>query len=88
MVVIDFWEPKDGKAVEVSFPGMKKHVLVYIDRQRVVNDTPQEEYIHRMNMGIKDAVDEADIPLIYAQKVIRLSIPEKRQIEVEELARK
>ena len=69
---------------------MKKHVLVYIDRERVADDNPQKEYIHRMNMGIKDAVHKAGVPLAYVQKVMRPFIPERGQParEVEELARK
>ena len=65
-----------------------KNVLVYIDRERVAHDTPQKEYIHRMNMGIKDAVYNAGVPFAYAQKVLRQFIPEHRQpAEEEELAK-
>ena len=74
---IDFWESKDRKAVDVSFPGTKKDVLVYIDRKRVVDDLPRREYIYRMNMGIKDAVDEAGVPFAYVHKIIRPFIPEQ-----------
>ena len=63
-------------------------MLVYIDRKRVVDGQPQEEYIHRMNMGIKDAVYGAGVPFTYVQKVMRPVIPEQGQTEVEELARK
>lgn len=88
VIAIDFWESKDGKAVDVSSQGMNEDVLVYIDRTRVVDHQPQEEYIHRMNMGIKDAVDEAGVPFAYVQKVIRPFIAEQGRKEVEELARK
>ena len=87
MVAIDLWESKYGKRVDVSLPGMKKDVLVYVDRKRVVDDKPQEEYIYRMNRGIKDAVD-AGIPFAYMQKAIRHFIPEQAKREVYELARK
>lgn len=87
MIAIDLWESKDGKKVDVSFPAMKKDVLVYIDRKRVVDDDPMEEYIYRMNRGIEDAVD-AGIPLAYVQKVIRSFIPERAKEEVEGLAMK
>ena len=92
MIAVDFWESKDGEAVDVSCYGINKQVLVYIDRERVADDNPQKEYIHRMNMGIKDAVRKAGVPFAYVQKVIRPFIPEHWQpsekIEVEELARK
>lgn len=83
---IDFCESKDGKEVDVSLQGTKKDVLVYTDRKRVVDDNPREEYIHRMNMGTKDAVDGARIPSTYVQKVIRPFILERRKKELEELA--
>ena len=86
-ITVDLWEPKDGKKVDVSFPAMRKDVLVYIDRKRVVDDDPKEEYIYRMNRGVKDGVD-AGIPSAYVQKVIRSFIPERAKKEVEELARK
>lgn len=63
-------------------------MLVYIDRKRVVDDNPQEEYIHRMNQGIKDAVDAAGVPFSYVQKVMRPFIPEQGKKEAEEVARK
>lgn len=87
MIGIDFWESNYGKKIDVSLPGMKKDVLVYIDRKRVADDNPQEEYIYRMNRGIKDAVD-AGIPFAYVQKVIRHFIPERAKKEVYDLARK
>ena len=88
IIAVDFWESKDGEAVDVSCYYTNKHVLVYIDRDRVVDDNPQKEYIHRMNMGIKDAVHKAGVPFAYVQKVMRPFIPEHGQPEEEELARK
>ena len=41
-----------------------------------------------MNMGIKDAVQEAGVPFAYVEKVMRPFIPEYGQPEVEVLARK
>ena len=86
-IAVDLWESKDGKKVDVSFPAMMKDVLVYIDRKRVVDDDPKEEYIYRINKGIKDVVD-AGTPFAYVQKGIRSFIPERAKKEVEELARK
>ena len=88
MIPISLWESKNGNAVDVSSQAMKKDMLVYIDRKRMVDDTPQEEYIYRLNMGIKDAVDGAGVPFAYVQKVIRPFIPELGSKEVEGLARK
>jgi len=51
-----------------------RNVLVYVDRTRLKPDTPREEYIHRMNMGIKDAVEEG-VPLWYIQDILRKYIP-------------
>ena len=86
-IAIDFWESKDGEAVDVSCHGIKKHALVYIDRKRVTDDHPKEVYIHRMNRGIKDALYGAGVPFAYVQKVIRPFIPEQGCTEVEDLAR-
>lgn len=87
IVNIDYWESKDGKGVDVSFQGVKKDVLVYINRKRVTDDKPQEEYVHRMNMGIKDAVD-AGIPSAYVKKVMRPFISEQGRKGLEKLAKR
>ena len=86
MVDIEFWESKDGKAVDVRDQGVKKGVLIYIDRKRVTDDKPQEEYVHRMNMGIKDAVDDAGVPSAYVKKVMRPFISEQGRKRLERLA--
>ena len=86
-IAIDFWECTNTEAVSISSPGVEKYALVYVDRERVVADKPREEYIYRMNMGIKDAVG-AGVPLTYVQKSIRSFIPEEGKSAVEELARK
>ena len=87
MVDIDFWESKDGKAVDVRDQGVKEAVLLYIDRKRVTDDKPQEEYVHRMNMGIKDAVDDAGVPSAYVKKVMRPFISEQGRKGLEKLAK-
>lgn len=53
-------------------------MLVYIDFQRTNGDgsKPREEYIHRMNMGIRDAL-EAGMPRDYVDGVLRRWIPEE-----------
>lgn len=78
MIAIDFWGSKDGKAIDVSLQRRKKDVLVYIERRRMVDGNPQKAYIHRMNMGIQDAVDGAGLPFAYVQKLMR---PHTRTLE-------
>ena len=48
--------------------------LVYIDERRVKQGEPWEEYVHRMNMGINDAVAKG-LPEWYVEKYMRGSIP-------------
>lgn len=48
--------------------------LVYIDKRRVEEGEPLEEYVHRMNMGINDAVKKG-LPEWYIKKYMRGSIP-------------
>ena len=48
--------------------------LVYIDEKRVEEGEPWEEYIHRMNMGIKDAAARG-LPRWYIDKYLRRYIP-------------
>ncbi|KAL0946736.1 hypothetical protein HGRIS_012915 [Hohenbuehelia grisea] len=49
--------------------------LVYVDTRRKNAGPPQEEYIYRINMGVKDALEQG-IPLGYVEKYIRPLIPE------------
>ncbi|KAM7201951.1 hypothetical protein V8F20_004659 [Naviculisporaceae sp. PSN 640] len=54
-------------------------MLVYIDNQRNTGvHEPRKEYIHRMNMGIKDAL-EAGFPKRYVEEVLRKWIPEEEE---------
>ena len=48
--------------------------LVYIDFARTRRDLPKTEYIHRMNMGVKDALQKG-VPQSYFDIYIRLFIP-------------
>ncbi|KAK3996376.1 hypothetical protein QBC44DRAFT_317761 [Cladorrhinum sp. PSN332] len=51
------------------------HMLVYIDFKRNVGGyEPRAEYVHRMNMGIRDALREG-VPDWYVDKVLREYIP-------------
>jgi gamma-glutamylcyclotransferase len=49
--------------------------LIYVDVERKKEREPVEEYIYRMNMGIKDALKEG-IPAGYIEKHLRPFIPE------------
>jgi gamma-glutamylcyclotransferase len=48
--------------------------LVYIDVDRTKRDRPRTEYIHRMNMAMKDALEKG-VPQSYIDTYIRLFIP-------------
>lgn len=60
--------PRDGVGNEV------KEVLVYVDYKRITEGEAKEEYIHRMNMGIGDAL-RVGIPNNYIHKYLRSFIP-------------
>ena len=49
--------------------------LIYVDVERKEEKKPLEEYIYRMNMGIRDALKEG-IPAEYIKKYLRPFIPE------------
>lgn len=59
---------RDGLGNEV------KEMLVYVDYKRITEGEPKEEYIHRMNMGIGDAL-RVGIPNDYIHKYLRPFIP-------------
>ena len=68
---IDFW--MDGWDVTQP-PESLKNVLVYIDRLRITEDKPKEEYVYRMNKGVEDAV-RCGVPESYVEGVVRKFIP-------------
>jgi hypothetical protein len=76
MHLIDFWPT--GKTPEDPIDRMRKpeqeSILVYVDRKRTVPDKPKKEYIHRMNMGIADAL-KAGVPEEYINSTLRMYIP-------------
>ena len=76
MIPIDFWPLDAGEKVDFSSSGETKDLLVYIDRERVKDDKPKTEYIHRINMGVADAV-KIGMPQDYVDDVIRKFIPAK-----------
>lgn len=101
-LTIDFWPASGASKSEGSSRGsskgsppnttktpQEKEMLVYIDRNRTSPDKPKREYIYRMNMGIKDAVEEG-MPMSYVDKVLRNFIPDEGDgdVEVQRFARK
>ncbi|KAL7913377.1 hypothetical protein GGI35DRAFT_437270 [Trichoderma velutinum] len=59
----------DGEQVEEELTPVK--VLVYVDRQRVTEGKPKEEYVERMERGIEDAVENWGLSEEYADRVMR-----------------
>jgi len=61
---------RDGGAEEGREEGEEIEVLVYVDVARTGVGTCKEEYVARMNRGIKDAV-ERGMPQDYVDRVLR-----------------
>jgi gamma-glutamylcyclotransferase len=73
----DFWKAKDSSSgLDTSKPPTEtgKRMLVYIDRKRVAEDTPKDEYVYRLNRGIDDAL-KMGVPKSYVDGVMRKFIP-------------
>ncbi|PNP47195.1 hypothetical protein THARTR1_10700 [Trichoderma harzianum] len=58
-----------GQRVEEELTPVK--VLAYVDRQRVTEGRPKEEYVERMERGIEDAVENWGMSEEYADRVMR-----------------
>ena len=89
-MTIEFWNATQciegkPKKVDIESPEETKSVLVYIDRLRIDDDEPKEEYVHRMNMGITDAV-AVGVPVNYIEDDIRPFIPISVNAHAEGLA--
>ena len=82
---VDFWQTHDGKALSVDEKPKQREMLVYINRKATSPDKPKKEYIYRMNMGIKDAVEEG-VPREYVEKVMRKFIPDQEDQDVAKVA--
>jgi len=78
MHIIDFWptgkKPEDP--IDRSKKPTQENMLVYVDLKRTVPDKPKKEYIHRMNMGIADAL-KAGVPEEYINSTLRMYIPQE-----------
>jgi gamma-glutamylcyclotransferase len=83
MLECDFWpagDDRNGSSKLEDVTGEKpekRDMLVYINRDAVTPSEPKEEYVYRMNMGIRDAVKEG-VPEGYVREVMRKFIPEVR----------
>ena len=78
MLRVDFWKHRieEGKMrinVEDEKP-VRKEMLVYIDRKRITDAKPKDEYVVRMNLGIEDALG-LGVPAKYVGEVMRRYIP-------------
>ena len=78
MLDVEFWPkgmlPPGGDGM--TPPEKTVEMLVYIDFQRDSGEgnKPRNEYVHRMNQGIRDALREG-VPELYINTVIRAYIP-------------
>ena len=61
-------------AVNLQSPGSEIELLAYVDTLRTTPSNPKSEYIHRINLGIKEAL-EWGLPSAYVDEVIRRCIP-------------
>lgn len=86
-IPIDFWSLTLGEKVDLDQGSQKKMMLVYIDRERVEDDKPKAEYVHRINMGVHDAV-KIGMPQPYVDDVIRKFIPAEADQKAKDLAEK
>lgn len=70
---VEFW----GDRQTLGGRGKVVKGLMYVDEKRVVEGTPREEYVYRMNMGIHDAV-ERGVPIEYVERYMRPFIPDEK----------
>ncbi|KAJ4858392.1 gamma-glutamyl cyclotransferase, AIG2-like domain-containing protein [Trichoderma breve] len=61
----------DGEEQRVEEELTPVKVLAYVDRQRVTEGRPKEEYVERMERGIEDAVENWGMSEEYADRVMR-----------------
>lgn len=71
----DFWSAENVAPNPTVDEPEKTDMLVYVSKDFVTPSKPKKEYIHRMNMGIKDALMEG-VPVEYVKQVIRQYIPD------------
>lgn len=83
---VDFWPAGNAsQRIDVGDAPVKTTMLVYVDRERIVDAAPKAEYVFRMNMGIRDAV-RLGVPVEYVRRVMRRFIAEKEDAGVVQVA--
>lgn len=81
LIPCEFWPSSVHQRVNTSTPPLEtRSMLVYIDRNRTTPDQPRDEYVYRMNQGIRDAI-ERGVPEEYVRDVMRKFIPERDEAE-------
>lgn len=76
VLACEFWPGAGDGRVDTGLPPSEvRDMLVYVDRERTAPDVPREEYVYRMNQGIRDAV-RMGVPEEYVREVMRKYIPE------------
>ncbi len=85
MLRAEVWFETKGKSGDTVQAGKQETVLCYVDDQRVEEDKPKQEYVHRMNMGIRDALGKG-MPQAFVHKYLRPFIPEGNEVELEKKA--
>ncbi|KAL9131983.1 MAG: hypothetical protein Q9217_000193 [Psora testacea] len=75
LMPVNFWSSNSGSPVDILQRSELKDMLVYVDPHRRVESKPKEEYIYRMNEGVKDAL-AAGVPAAYINNGIRQFIPQ------------
>ena len=74
MISIQYWSATSDEPIDISSKPELKAMLVYVDYDRIEEAKPKQEYIHRMNEGIQDAL-AAGIPKDYVDTILRRFIP-------------
>lgn len=85
MLTVEVWREVEGKPGDVEQSGREELALCYVSERWVDEGEPKEEYVHRMNMGIGDALEKG-MPVTYVEKYIRLCAPEESKEERESKA--
>jgi hypothetical protein len=76
VIPCEFWPSNLHEKANTSAPPFEtRDMLVYIDRNRTTPDKPRDEYVYRMNQGIRDAVEQG-VPEKYVKDVMRKFISE------------
>ncbi|KAK4032834.1 hypothetical protein C8A01DRAFT_50466 [Parachaetomium inaequale] len=71
-------EPVGGASGREGFPRVEDDVLVYLSDVFVRPGSPRDEYVDRINNGIRDAV-AMGVPAAYFTNVVREWVPERAQ---------